>query len=249
MTSENRLSSRAAVSDADSLQVERHSLTLRQRACDKLRQAIIDHRFPPGTRLIERDLCEQLGVSRTSVREALRHLESEHLIEMVPHKGPVVATLSLEEISEIYEVRAVLEGMACEKFASNASDEDIETLQRAFDEIGKAATNNDHREILKIKADVYRIIFAGAKSAICQNLVRSLVSRIDVLRHMSLASAGRNADMLRELQPIMEAARARDGKAMKAAWVAHVDSARKAAVSQFSNTQAGEKTTRRPKVS
>lgn len=240
MTSESRLNSSSGVSDANSLQVERHSLTLRQRACDKLRQAIIDHRFPPGARLIERDLCEQLGVSRTSVREALRHLESEHLIEMVPHKGPVVATLSLEEISEIYEVRAVLEGMACEKFASNASDQDIEMLQRAFNKIHSAAAENDHREILDIKAEMYRIIFKGAKSAICQNLVSSLVSRIEILRHMSLASAGRNADMLRELQPIMDAARLRDGKAMKAACVAHIDSARKAAVSQFSNTQAGE---------
>lgn len=240
MASQTRLSSRTDVSDADSLQVERHSLTLRQRACDKLRQAIIAHRFPPGTRLIERDLCEQLGVSRTSVREALRHLESEHLIEMVPHKGPVVATLSLEEISEIYEVRAVLEGMACEKFALNASDEDIERLQRAFERIGNAATENDHRKILKIKAEMYQIIFKGAKSAICQNLVSSLVSRIEILRHMSLASSGRNADMLRELRPIIEAARLRDGKAMKAACVAHIDSAKKAAVSQFSSTQARE---------
>lgn len=240
MTPESGLSSRTAVSDADSLQVERHSLTLRQRACDKLRQAIIDHHFPPGTRLIERDLCEQLGVSRTSVREALRHLESEHLIEMVPHKGPAVATLSLEEISEIYEVRAVLEGMACEKFALNASDEDIEMLQRAFDEIGVAATENDHRKILTVKAEMYQIIFQGAKSAICQNLVNSLVSRIEILRHMSLASAGRNADMLRELKPMIEAARLRDGKAMKIACGAHIESAKKAAVSQFSSTSAGE---------
>lgn len=228
------MSGRTAKPDADSLQVERHSLTLRQRACDKLRQAIIDHRFPPGTRLIERDLCEQLGVSRTSVREALRHLESEHLIEMVPHKGPVVATLSLEEIREIYEVRAVLEGLACEKFASKASDEDIEMLQRAFDEISNAANENDHQKILKIKTEIYRIIFEGAKSGICQNLVSSLVSRIEILRHMSLASAGRNADMMLELQPIMAAARLRDGGAMKAACAAHVNSAKKAAISQFS---------------
>jgi len=240
MTLGNSLSGHTEKPEEDSLQVERHSLTLRQRACDKLRQAIIDHRFPPGTRLIERDLCEQLGVSRTSVREALRHLESENLIEMVPHKGPVVATLSLDEIREIYEVRAVLEGLACEKFASLASDDEIELLQRAFDRIASAATENNHHEILQVKAEIYRIIFNGAKSAICQDLVNSLVSRIEILRRMSLASTGRNADMMQELHPIMEAARKRDGNAMKAACVAHVNKAKNAAISRFLSTQTAE---------
>ena len=109
----------------DSLLVERNRLTLRERAADILRQAIIDQRFPPGTHLKERELCDMLGVSRTSVREALRHLESECLIETVPHKGPVVVTLTMQDARELYQVRAALEGLAGELFAAKASDQQI----------------------------------------------------------------------------------------------------------------------------
>ena len=223
--------------DAGSLLVERQSMTLRQKACDKLRQAIIDHRFPPGTRLVERDLCEQLGVSRTSVREALRHLESEQLIEMVPHKGPVVVTLSLDDVREIYEVRAALEGLACEKFARDASDQDVARLQDAFVRISRVAKKNDHRKILAVKAEFYRIIFEGSKSKICQGLVTSLTMRIEMLRRMSLASSGRNKAMMLELQLLVEAAIARDGEAMKKACIEHIQSAMSAAISQLSGMQ------------
>lgn len=220
--------------------MERQSLTLRQRACDNLRQAIIEHRLPPGSKLVERDLCEQLGVSRTSVREALRHLESEKLIKMVPHKGPVVATLSLEEVRELYEVRATLEGLACEKFTEHASDRDVERLQDAFDRLDKVAQANDHQKILAIKAEFYGIIFAGSKFAIVEELVASLMVRIAMLRRMSLASPGRNAAMMKEVRLILEAALARDAEAMKAACIAHVRSAMSAALSRVSNAAAEE---------
>ena len=90
--------------------IERTSMTLRERAADVIRQAIIDHRLPPGTHLKERELCEMLGVSRTSVREALRHLETEQLISTVPHRGPVVVSLTADDARQLYQVRAVLEG-------------------------------------------------------------------------------------------------------------------------------------------
>ena len=80
-----------------SLRIKRRTTTLRQQVLEALRNAILDFQFKPGDRLVERELCEMTGVSRTSVREALRHLESEGLVENVPNKGPTVATLTVED--------------------------------------------------------------------------------------------------------------------------------------------------------
>src|SRR5215469_10859654 len=99
-----------------SLKVERPTITLRELALQKMRTAILDARFLPGDRLVERALCEELGVSRTVVREVLRHLETEGLVESLPNQGPIVAILDIDTAAEIYEIRALLEGdaaMAC----------------------------------------------------------------------------------------------------------------------------------------
>lgn len=217
--------------------VLRESLTLRQKTCEALREAIADNRLPPGTRLVERDLCALLGVSRTSVREALRHLESERLIRMVPHKGPVVATLTIEEVREIYEIRALLEGLACEKFAMNASAEEVDQLRRTFIRMKRATADGDHQEVLTEKSGFYRVIFSGSKSDICEHMVNSLTLRIAILRRMSLASPGRGLAMVQEIEDIVKAAEARDPEAMKTACIAHVKNACSAVIPQFAGTQ------------
>ena len=106
--------------EQSSLRVKRNNITLRQQVLDVLRNAILEARFKPGDRLIERELCELTGVSRTSVREALRHLESEGLVRNIPNKGPTVATVGLEEAQQIYEMREALEGQAGRLFAQRA---------------------------------------------------------------------------------------------------------------------------------
>jgi len=90
----------------DSFKVNRNPVTLREIVLDKLRGAIMNFQLLPGDRLVERDLCERLGVSRTSVREALRHLESEGLVEFAGAKGPRVAIITLEDVAR--HLRAAL---------------------------------------------------------------------------------------------------------------------------------------------
>lgn len=223
------------------LLVRREAATIRQRATDILRQAIIDHRFPPGKHLVERELCELLGVSRTSVREALRHLESENLIRMVPHKGPVVASLSSEEARHIYEVRAALEGLAGELFAAKATDQLIERLRRIAAELGEAAAEADPRRIVAIKSRFYEVIFAGAQNDVCAQMIELLNSRVWLLRRISLASPGRTVKMMEEVRRIVDAAAARDPSEMKEACVAHVKSACAAVLPQLLKTEEEER--------
>src|SRR5437773_11171615 len=86
--------------------------TVRSMVAQKLREAIMSGRLKPGQRLIERELCEMTGVSRPSIREALRLLEADGLVHTVPHRGPVVSPLRLEEARQLYPARAVLQGLA-----------------------------------------------------------------------------------------------------------------------------------------
>jgi len=92
------------------LQISKKNATLRLRVEDNIREAISSGSFRPGEKLVERKLCESMGVGRTSVREALRQLEADGIITSVPHRGPTVSTISIDEGRQLYELRALLEG-------------------------------------------------------------------------------------------------------------------------------------------
>jgi len=225
------------VMDDGSLKVERRT-TLRQQATDVLRKAIVGQRFRPGQHLVERELCELLGVSRTSVREALRHLESEGLIDMVPHKGPVVATLSSKEARNIYQVRAALEGLAGELFATNATDAQIKELRKIADTVGKVAKARDFERVLEIKSTFYEVILSGAGNDTLAQMIHSLNTRVWILRRMSLMSPNRNIDMMEEVEDILAAVEARNPVRTREACIRHVENASKLVLPQL---QAAER--------
>src|SRR5215472_16989961 len=118
--------------DEATFAITRIAAPIRTQVEQRLRQAILSGHFRPGGRLIERELCTLLGVSRTSLREALRQLEGDGLIVNIPHKGLVVATMTREEADEIFQVRAVVEGLAGRLFAERATDEQRAALQAAL---------------------------------------------------------------------------------------------------------------------
>jgi len=229
----DKLTETSAVASDDSLRVERNALTLREKATEILRQAIVDRRFAPGTHLKERELCELLGVSRTSVREALRHLESERLIKNVPHKGPVVASPNLDEAREIYQVRASLEGLAGELFAQNASDSHMRDLEQTAKRMSSAAAENDPAKTLAIINKFYEVLFDGARNQVCAQFIETLNARISMFRHMTLSTRSRDETMMREIFEIVEAAKLRDSQRLKNACIAHVEGAYEALLTQL----------------
>ena len=113
-----------------SLGVQRVAAPLREQVLDLLRQAIVEHRLKPGQRLIERELVEQIGVSRTTIREVLRQLAAEGLVATIPQRGAVVAIPTAEEAAELYEVRAALESLAARRFVEHASDSQVHGAAR-----------------------------------------------------------------------------------------------------------------------
>jgi GntR family transcriptional regulator, trigonelline degradation regulator len=188
-----------------------------------LRQAIIDCRFLPGQRLIERELVELTGVSRTSIREALRELTAEGLVTSVPNKGNVVTRVSAKEAAQLYEVRSALEGLAGRIFVRNASAKSRYDLAEAMRDIERAASAGV--SILEPKDRFYDILFAGGGN--------------DALR-LSLSLPGRTAQSLTELRDILAAVEANDADGAANACARHVEAAGRAAIEALTKGEAAE---------
>lgn len=219
--------------------VNRTAAPLRQSVTESIRNAIAVGRFKAGERLPERTLCEITGVSRTLIREALRQLESEGLIKVLPHRGPIVARLTPEQAEGIYQVRMELEGLASQLFAERASEGHFRALQEAFDQVKRSYRIKDPLIRLHAKNRFYECLIEGSANEALGSALHMLNSRIMLLRATSLAAPGRMKASLAELQDIINAMRARDGKAARAAGERHVRNAAEAALKLMREQQDG----------
>jgi DNA-binding GntR family transcriptional regulator len=204
---------------------------------EKLRTAILTGHFAPGQRLVERELSETFGVGRTSVREALRQLEAENLITNVPHKGPVVSTISLDEAQQLYAVRAMLEGFAGEEFAKNASKADVDALASAVDTIKQATKNGSKDELLAAKTKFYAVIMDNCGNIFVKQMLTLLHNRINLLRATSMMQKGRLSHSLVEIGEILSAVKAKDSARAAKACRNHVENAAKSALAFLSESQ------------
>lgn len=211
--------------------VGRIAAPLREQVIAALRQAILDFNLKPGQRLVERELIEQLGVSRTTVREALRELTSEGLVTVVPQKGAVVATPTLDDAIDLYEVRAALESLVVTRFVERASDAQVERLQAAVERFhDETIRTADIRQILAAKDLFYVVLIEGAASTALQQLLEGIQARVQVLRATSLSEEGRTFAAVRELRAVAEAIAARDAERAARLTAEHIRAAAETAL-------------------
>lgn len=204
---------------------------VRAQVARALRSAITELRIKPGELLIERELCDLTGASRPSVREALRQLESEGLVTSVTGKGTVVSTIGPGEARELYQVRAVMEGLAGRLFAANAAPAEREALETAVNRF--EAEMSEPEQLLAIKNDFYTILFDGAGNPLAAQMSLSLRRRASQLRAMSLTAGGRPEQTLRELRAILAAIEERDADRAEQLCRDHVGQAQRAALRHF----------------
>lgn len=209
--------------------IKRDMTTLRQQVTARLRDAIVAGALAPGLRLVERELCESLGVSRPLVREALQQLEAEGLINLVPHKGPVVATISAEESQQIYAVRAYLEACVGEGFARSASEAQIERLRGALRYLATPEASMSTDALVNGKNEFYAILMEGCGNKIASQMLTQLNNRITLLRRVSLGRSGRLAESLKELDAVVTAIERRDAEVTRKLCFEHVIHAARAA--------------------
>ena len=169
------------------------SETLRRKTLVKLRDAIFSGHFKPDHRLVERDLCAQTGVSRSSVREALRYLEAEGLVESRGAKGMFVVRPTIREAMEIHELRLALESAAALHFAARAADADMRALVESFEAVKNIALD-DSEERWRLADRLFDLLMRGAGNKVAADLMGTLRARIRCLR----ADASRSAAGLRE---------------------------------------------------
>ncbi|OLP60914.1 GntR family transcriptional regulator [Xaviernesmea oryzae] len=207
------------------IRVERPNKTLRELALDKVREAIVSGYFRPGDRLVERDLCAQLGVSRTVVREVLRHLESEGLVANQPNKGPIVAQLDLDEARQIYEIRGALEGMAARLCAEKGDPAIAKALEASLAEIRASYGRGDMPAVLTHTSAFYQTLFGKVDRHVAWGVVNLLTVRINHLRSMTIKTKNRDSEGPAQMARIVAAIRKGDGEAAYQAALDHVHAA------------------------
>jgi DNA-binding GntR family transcriptional regulator len=233
----NRLSDSLLEDDGtpETLRVDRSDQTLTRKVGNGLRSAILNGHFEPGQRLVERKLCELTGVSRTSVREALRCLEAEGLIVNIPNRGPTVALISEKEAEEIYVVRSMLESKAAELFVEHATEAKVGELRRSMITIEEAHRDGDLDVLLAAKKQYYAIILAGCRNDLISRTLRLLYAKITILRRTSMTQHNRVGDTVKEMRVIFDAIEARDVRAARRACVRHVERAAAVALEALRN--------------
>jgi len=199
------------------LEIQRTAAPLRQQVLERLRSAIIGGQLAPGQRLIERELTEMTGVSRTVVREVLRQLESEGLVAIIPHRGPVVRELSAAEARDLYTIRGALEGIAARLFVEHASASHLKKLAAALEIVVEAYRGGHSVRILSTKNEFYEVLFDGAASEVLSGMLATLHARIWRWRALGLSHPARSArrpeESIKGLKAIVAAIKRRDAAA------------------------------------
>ncbi|HWX50933.1 MAG TPA: GntR family transcriptional regulator [Roseomonas sp.] len=203
---------------------------MRRQVEEGLRNAIISGRFAPGQHLPDRMLCELFGASRSVVREAVRLLEAEGLVVLVPNRGPFVAYLSSAEAAQIYEVRGVLEALAGEGFAIRATDAERAELRQVFERLAAAGPETDRMTLLAIKRDFYDVLLRGCRNPMVARMLGQMLNRNSQLRATSLSDPGRLPQTVAEIRRIVQAVEHHDPEGAWEACRLHVRRAAAVAV-------------------
>ena len=211
--------------EGTSLRILRPAGTLRTQVVSTLRNAIIDGTFKAGERLVERKVCDLLGVSRTLVREALRQLEAEGLVENAPYRGPSVTVLMPEQVQQIYEMRGALEGLAAKLFVERADDSAVAALVAAVETIADCYQRGDGAGQRQAVEHFYDLLLRGTRNDMLCNAVASHRARLAWLRAISLSRRARGQPCLDEKRSIVRAIAARDAQQARALAEAHVANA------------------------
>lgn len=214
--------------------IERHAAPLRQQLVQNLRDDILNGALAPGERLLENVLCESYGVSRTVVREGLRQLESESLITMLPGRGPIVTVLTKHDIEALYQVRRVLEGLAGELFARNATDDQARGLAALLDRMESSYLNGTVETREQSKAEFYDRLLEGAGNSVLAENLHGVHTRIGLFRRYAFLDEHRVAISMEELRHIVyQAATVRDPENARKCCERHIRLAGELAVIEY----------------
>lgn len=201
--------------------VTRKSLT--EETADRLRRLIIEEHLAPGTRLREKELSELFGVSRTPLREALKLLAVEGLVEILPNRGAQVASVDPAAVRETFEILAALEGLAGERAAGRATDEDIAELRALHYQMALHHQRQDIEAYFRLNQEIHRKLVATAGNATLADLHEALNAKLRWARFAANEKPARWDEAMAEHEAILAAFAARDGATLSRLLRAHLE--------------------------
>ena len=213
------------INDSGLAPIAQETAPLRLRIIETMRTAIERGTLKPGERLVEKDLCQQMCVSRTSLREALRELEAERIIAQTSARGLTVVKISRRDAENVYSIRADVEALIVEQFIRVATPEDLRGLTQGANELIKAYKSSDFIAIVEAKRVFYRHICKVADNLVALELLSRLTLRTAQLRSKSMTRLDRQAQSIEEIESLVAAIKARDVDAARLAAKRHVEHA------------------------
>ncbi len=188
----------------------------------QLRDSITEGRFQAGDCLVELKIAEELGVSRTPVREALKQLELEELVTSYPNRGVVVNAITNEDIEDVFKIRLLLEGQAAAWAAERITPEQLDRMTEAAELMDLYTRKGDTEHLVRLDTRFHEIIYDACQSRTLRHILLSLHQKIHRARQSSLTSPGRARDSLAEHRQILDALERHDAAAAKRCIERHV---------------------------
>ncbi|MDD2400894.1 MAG: GntR family transcriptional regulator [Clostridia bacterium] len=213
---------------------------LRDIVFEVLREATLDNVLKPGERLMEVQLAEELGVSRTPIREAIRKLELEGFATIIPRKGAYVTEVSYRDVHEVFEIRATLESLACGLAAERANPKEIEEMGKYLLEENECLENDDIIFTVRTDVGLHELIYKATRNKRLITLTGNLKEQLFRLRSTSMTLPGRKKKSLEEHKGIVEAIVQHDVELAQKLGQEHIEFAEQAMVELFNANGSGE---------
>lgn len=194
---------------------------------EKVREDILNDVYIDGEKIVEAKLAEELGVSRTPVREALKQLELDGLVESIPNRGVIVKGITEQDIADIYTIRIAIEGIAANWSVRRISDEEIAMLKEVYELMEFYTARGDTDKTFELNTKFHEIIYRATRSRYMEHVLKDFQMFIKSTRSKSLKTEGRLEEALGEHKAVLDAFLAHDPDAAISAVLAHVNNSRK----------------------
>lgn len=204
---------------------------------DKIREDILNDKYHAGDKIVEAKLADELGVSRTPVREALKQLELDGLVDNIPNRGVVVKGISNQDIHDIYTIRVAIEGIAARWAVERMDDKVVEDLKEIYDLMEFYTFKGDLDKIFELNTRFHETIYMATKSRYLEQVLKDFQLFIKSTRNKSLQCTGRSSAALDEHKAILEGFIEKDADKAFEATVRHIESSRKNAQRFNSNSR------------
>ena len=216
---------------ADILTIPRAAL--HNQVTHRLRQMLVENQIAPGAKLNERTLCEALNISRTPLREAIKALAAEGLVELLPNRGAVAVALTEADVRNTFEVMAGLESQSGMLAAQRITDAELNEIRALHLEMMAAHVRRDLSTYYRLNAVIHRAINAAAKNPVLSSTYDQVNARLQALRFRSNQDEEKWNNAMAEHTQMIDALQARDASALSHVLLKHLENKRDVVIAQL----------------